>query len=87
MIGFAKPEPRKRIKARKKRASRKVVQSVRATVVKDTDECCERCGRWVGADGHAHHRIPRSRGGKWTVDNIEYLCGICHMTAHRTGAL
>lgn len=87
MIGFPKPEPRKRIKAQKKRAARKVVYSVRVQVVQRANGHCERCGRACLSSGEAHHRIPRSRGGKWTLENIQFLCRTCHQTAHRTGQL
>jgi hypothetical protein len=40
-----------------------------------------------GDFGHAHHRIPRSRGGQWTLDNMEYLCPECHQLAHLENAL
>lgn len=82
-----KPEPRRRVKAGAKRAARKIIQSVRAAVVTRANGCCERCGAFVGDAGHAHHRIPRSRGGAWTVENIEYLCPGCHYDAHMRNAL
>ena len=86
-LALPKPEPTKRLKARRKRQAAKVVQSVRAAVVERAHGFCERCGLYVGLDGHAHHRTPRSRGGTWTLDNILLLCPFCHMSAHRTGAL
>jgi 5-methylcytosine-specific restriction endonuclease McrA len=89
--GVPKPEPRQRIKARQKRASAKVIKSVRAQVIERAEGRCERCGAFLGldwgSDGQAHHRIPRSRGGQWTVENIEYLCAACHREAHRTNTL
>lgn len=86
-VACPKPESRKRIKGRKDRAKAKVRKAVRKIRVSDAGECCERCGRWCGEDGHAHHRIPRSRGGEWTVENIQYICADCHETAHRTNTL
>jgi 5-methylcytosine-specific restriction endonuclease McrA len=82
-----KPEPRKRVKGRQRRAARKIVTHVRADVVKRANGCCERCGLYCGDAGHAHHRIPRSRGGQWTVENIQYVCPGCHLEAHLTNAL
>ena len=86
-IGFGvacpKPEPRKRVKARRDRQSAKVVKKVRETCVELASESCQRCGRFVSAFGHAHHRLARSLGGKWTVENIEFLCPRCHNIAHR----
>lgn len=90
-VGFGeacpKPEARKRVKARRKRQAAKVVKSVRARLVERANSCCERCGMFSGDAGHAHHRIPRSRGGKWTMETMEYLCPGCHYDAHMTGAL
>ena len=74
-------------RAKRKRAVQKVAKSVRAEVVTLAQSCCERCGIYCGDCGHAHHRLPRSRGGKWTVENIEYLCPGCHLEAHLTNAL
>lgn len=86
-LRFPKGRTRKQIKGRQRRAERKVVQSVRAQVIERAKGCCERCGYAVFENGHAHHRTPRSRGGKWTVANIQYLCCFCHALAHRTGRL
>lgn len=83
----AKPEPQKRTNARKKRAARKFVGQLRQQVVARAHERCERCGQWCADWGHAHHRIPRSRGGQWTLENIEYVCPSCHREAHLTNTL
>ncbi|ABE67682.1 hypothetical protein Wildcat_77 [Mycobacterium phage Wildcat] len=51
---------------------------------------CERCGRREGES--YHHRVNRSQGGWWTVDNIVHLCGDgvrgCHgwVTEHPSAA-
>ena len=82
-----KPGPTARARATRRRAAMALAKVVRAAVVKRAEGCCERCGLYVGDDGHAHHRIPRSRGGKWTIENIQYLCVVCHQTAHRTNNL
>ncbi len=87
MIGHPKPTPRRILKGRKQRSAAKTVKSVRVQAVERAQSCCERCGQFCGDAGHAHHRIPRSRGGQWTVENIEYLCPGCHLDAHLTGAL
>ncbi len=81
------PGPTAKARAKRKRALMKLAKVVRAGVVARAEGCCERCGLYVGDDGHAHHRIPRSRGGPWTELNIEYLCAQCHSTAHRTNTL
>jgi 5-methylcytosine-specific restriction endonuclease McrA len=80
-----KPEPRKKTQARAKRAEAAIVRLVRAAVVRRAEGLCERCCDWVGNSGHAHHILPRSRGGRWTVLNITYLCQPCHQREHETG--
>jgi len=82
-----KPGPTAKARAKRRRQGMAWAKKVRAAVVRRAGGCCERCGVWCGDDGHAHHRIPRSRGGKWTELNIEYLCAQCHDTAHRTNTL
>lgn len=47
-------------------------------------ERCERCHQRRPV--HAHHRLPRSRGGKHTADNRAWLCGGpggCHDLVHQ----
>lgn len=44
---------------------------------------CERCGYDTEPQIlNAHHRIPRSRGGVDTDDNMELLCPNCHAIEH-----
>ncbi len=74
-------------RAKRRRAGLKDAKRIRAIVVARCEWSCQRCGVYCGENGHAHHRIPRSRGGQWTVENIEYLCNACHMEAHRTNTL
>ncbi len=82
-----KPEPRKRIKGRKQRAARKILKSVRSRCKDRANGNCERCGKYCPHTGEGHHRIPRSRGGKWTMDNIQWICHTCHVKAHRENDL
>lgn len=42
---------------------------------------CERCG-WDKAPCDIHHKIPRSQGGKNTIDNGSVLCPNCHRVEH-----
>ncbi len=71
-----------RYRAKRRRAGRKIVYSIRAQVVRRAEGCCERCGRGCLHSGEAHHKIHRSQGGQWTMENIEFLCPTCHGTAH-----
>jgi 5-methylcytosine-specific restriction endonuclease McrA len=71
--------------ARMDRMKGYVRNTVRHQAVKRADFSCEACGKWTGTWGHAHHIKPRSRGGKWTLDNIEYLCSQCHADRHTKG--
>ena len=80
-----KGKTRKQLHARQDRDAAKVRKAVRAQKVEQAQQACEACGKWTGDWGHAHHRVPRSRGGLWTVENIEYLCAQCHQDRHRKG--
>ena len=51
-------------------------RSVRA---RDNDRCVE-CGS--DKDLQAHHKIPVSEGGKYTLANGETLCWSCHDVRH-----
>lgn len=42
---------------------------------------CEVCG-WDKASCDVHHKVPRSKGGKNTVENGQVLCPNCHRLAH-----
>lgn len=44
-----------------------------------SDRSCQVCG--VRAQ-HAHHKLPRSRGGDDSEFNIAFLCAECHAGVH-----
>ncbi|MEW5856141.1 MAG: group II intron reverse transcriptase/maturase [Cyanobacteriota bacterium] len=46
---------------------------------------CPRCGESLfnGEEIHKHHRVPRSRGGKDTYENLELLHLYCHQQEHK----
>lgn len=80
-----------RIVARKAkvRAEKRTEQHAKTAAWKRANGRCERCGRHVkrGASdsldaGHCHHKTYRSHGGTWDVNNLEVLCGPCHMGVH-----
>ena len=47
---------------------------------------CQHCGNQGGDRGehelHAHHVVPKSRGGNHELSNLITLCGACHNAAH-----
>jgi len=84
-LAFPKGRTRKQVKATQDRDAANVRKTVRALKVEQAQQSCERCGKWTGTWGHAHHRIPRSRGGLWVIENIEYVCATCHADIHQKG--
>jgi hypothetical protein len=51
--------------------------SIKAAV-RSRDRACVRCGSTVRVQ--VHHRIPVADGGSNTLDNLELLCGDCHLS-------
>lgn len=53
---------------------------------KRDDWKCQKCGDEGGPDGdadvEAHHIVPKSKGGKDTLDNLITLCHSCHESEH-----
>ena len=58
----------------------------RRMVYRRDDYTCQRCGAEGGGDGdvelHAHHIIPKSRGGSHSLNNLTTLCYSCHNAVH-----
>lgn len=57
---------------------------LRARLKERAASFCENCGRF-DANGHAHHINLRKMGGGARDDrleNLQYLCGICHRKEH-----
>lgn len=50
------------------------------------DYTCQNCGAMGGPQGHAelhaHHIVPKSRGGTHATSNLISLCSECHNTVH-----
>lgn len=69
-----------------RRAKLFIPQSVRDEVMERSGEQCEvmdagyRCG-YTGQ--HMHHLKPKGRGGKNTVDNLKWICAVCHAYIHQ----
>lgn len=85
---LAKPEPHKRVKARRQRAIAKARAECRRTVLVRDRHRCVRCDRsvsdelpeWHPHRAHVNERVPRSKGGNpLDPNNCELLCGDCHM--------
>lgn len=55
-------------------------ESWRKTLVKMFSDACMRCG-WNLASCDAHHLLPKSKGGKQTLENGVLLCPNCHRLA------
>lgn len=51
-------------------------QSARRIVNERCGGRCERCGSAEGVT--LHHRVKRSHGGSWAVENILGVCWPCH---------
>lgn len=66
--------------------SRPVPAKLRASILERDSHACARCGRPVDVSSgyySLHHRLPRSRGGTHTPENLVTLCGSgttrCHV--------
>jgi 5-methylcytosine-specific restriction endonuclease McrA len=73
-----KPRQPLRSKSRIKQTYDPIPDKVKKQVL-DRDKYCQGCG---GPGVHLHHIIFRSHGGKHEVDNLVYLCNLCHSNAH-----
>lgn len=60
--------------------------SRRKQVYKRDNYTCQNCGSMGGPRGnaelHAHHIVPKSRGGTHATSNLVSLCKQCHNTVH-----
>lgn len=88
-LKFSKGVPRVVTRKKKVRDEKLTEQQAKNQVWKRAAGQCEHCGRHVkrGASdsldaGHCHHKTYRSHGGTWDVNNLEVLCGPCHMGVH-----
>lgn len=69
----------RRIGKRKLR-ERKELRAFRSAALERAGYACERCGETQNL--HAHHRIPRGRGGTNSPENGSCLCQTCHGACH-----
>lgn len=56
---------------------------LRLLVLRRDNGLCQRCLRTnrVSLGTDCHHKVPRSRGGQDSMENLEMLCGTCHQQA------
>lgn len=58
----------------------------RKIVYKRDNYTCQNCGRKGGPMGqaelHAHHVVPKSKGGTHRVENLQTVCKECHDAIH-----
>lgn len=58
----------------------------RRKVYKRDNYTCQNCGAKGGPHGntklHAHHVLPKSKGGSDSLSNLKTLCADCHNSAH-----
>lgn len=73
MVGFPKPEPRKKTKAREQRAQRKDSAAIRQYVFARERDLCRCCRKRLATS--LHEIVPRSVGGKISKKNSIALCG------------
>ena len=79
---IAKPEPRKRVKARLQRLQAKADRLIYAAVDARDGQCCRVCRIYCGRSIHRHHVVYRSQGGPTTVENLLSVCEKCHRGIH-----
>lgn len=57
---------------------------------RDGYQCCN-CGRFGGPKGphelHAHHVVPKSKGGTHDYSNLITTCEPCHQAIHNEGVM
>lgn len=58
----------------------------RKTVYQRDNYQCQNCGRHGGPQGnaelHAHHIVPKSKGGTHQLTNLKTMCSNCHNAIH-----
>lgn len=58
----------------------------RRQIYERDDWACQNCGRRGGPYGdqelHAHHIVPKGRGGSHRISNLVTLCDDCHAAVH-----
>lgn len=67
-----------------RRSSRSLYARSRTEIIERSQGRCEARIEHVcrGRGSHAHHRLPRSRGGGDTASNLAWLCSLCHAHIH-----
>ncbi len=81
MPAVPKPEPRARVKARRKRQQALADRRVYQAVTDRDGGKCRVCG-WGGMLMHRHHLVYRSQGGETSRRNVALVCMKCHDAIH-----
>lgn len=56
--------------------ARPIPSALRKLVLERDGYACARCGRSLAGNYYSlHHRLPRSRGGQHTAENLVTMCG------------
>lgn len=82
VLKFNKGTPREIVRLERRRASKTTERRIREKV-NDRDQ--RRCF-WIGCRDvayHKHHKVYRSRGGKWETENIVSGCALHHRWVHK----
>lgn len=79
MLGYPKPEPRQRTKARLQRFKQRLTKAVRAAVFERDEGLCRVCGQ-PATD--MHELVYRSQGGQISLSNSLAVCRDCHRGLH-----
>ncbi len=92
LLKFSKGKPRVIERRAKVRDEKKEEAAAKQAVWKRCAGKCESCGKRIrrGAvdsldAGHIHHRVYRSKGGTWDLDNLRAVCAVCHAGIHARG--
>ena len=75
-----RPYPKKK----RLKLSVKEYQELRKKACKRAMSSCEKCFAWCPlSNGHLHHKKTRGAGGDDKLENVIWLCYLCHDKNHK----